>query len=196
MASFPLSCTLAMLSAFGCFMLIFTARNTHNRVDFWERTECIQTLGQHTWALLFVVIPGIGAGFLQVMEAVGEFNENDRRLEDVMDATCDPESADLLNVTSSIFQLLTCFLNLLAIENENIILLSLRSRMSIRVFFALASSILIITPDSFNCLGPMPVAAIVSPLCLIMSAAIEIFGLQTVGYEVFFFKNKGFFIGQ
>jgi len=195
-ATLSVSTVLALMSAFGCFMLIFTARNTHNRVSFWERSELLQSMGEHTWALLFLVIPCIGAGYLQVMEAIGELEEEEgRRLNKDYDDenTCDPASSDLLNVSSSAFQLVSCLLNFLAIENEQTIRMRLRTRMSIRIFFALASSALIVMPDYLLCVGKMPVAAVVSPVFLVLSAAIEIFGLQSKGGDpAAYFKNNGF----
>lgn len=57
-------CVFAMLAAFGCFLLCFTAR--HPQVlaitEFWSRSGVHVMTGQHFYLGLFITIPAIAAG--------------------------------------------------------------------------------------------------------------------------------------
>ena len=57
-------CIFAMLAAFGCFLLCFTARHPQLLAisEFWSRSGVHVMTGQHFYLGLFIAIPAIAAG--------------------------------------------------------------------------------------------------------------------------------------
>lgn len=136
--------------------------------------------GQHFYAGLFSVIPGIAAGYIHIGEAIVEQNkaDQDESLEKES-CDCDLESSLLLCCSIAAFLLfsgLIHFINVLPNDTSSRRLDEKARRGLWLFFFLIALCLASFNYERWMCLGSIPVVVFLCPFLPIMCACVEVWG--------------------
>jgi hypothetical protein len=167
----------AVLSAFGCYLLCFRTQPPTSQ-SFWNASGMRIITGQHFYAGLFSVIPGIAAGYIHIGEAIVEQNKADQD-EFIENESCDLESSLLLCCSVAAFLLFSGLIHFINVspENTDSRRLGEKARRGLwLLFFLIAVSLASFDYERWMCLGSIPVVVFLCPILPIMCACVEVWG--------------------
>jgi low temperature requirement protein LtrA len=167
----------AVLSAFGSYLLCFRTHPPTSQ-SFWNASGMRIITGQHFYAGLFSVIPGMAAGYIQIGEAIVERNKEDQDGFSEKES-CDLESSLLLCCSVAAFLFfsgLIHFINVSPKDTKSRRLGEKARRGFWLLFFLIAVSLACLDEKRGMCLGSIPVVVFLCPLLPIMCAFVEVWG--------------------
>jgi low temperature requirement protein LtrA len=170
--TFILLAVSAVLSAFGSYLLCFGAQPPTSQ-SFWESSGLRVITGQHFYAGLFSVIPGIAAGYLLIGGTIVERADGNEQ------GSCDLESSVLLcwSVAAFLtFSGLIRFMNSSPKDKKSHIIRD-EVRCGVWLLVVLvAVSMTFLNSERWMCWGSIPAAVFVCPFLLIICACVELWG--------------------
>jgi len=158
----------AVLSAFGSYLLCFRTQPPISQ-SFWNASGVRVITGQHFYACLFSIIPGIAIGYLHIGEGI---------MEAPQEGLCQLESSLLLCCSMAAFILVSGLFHCINVSPKEEHRLGENFRRSLWLFFFLVALSLALLHDKWwMCLGSIPLVIILCPLLLIACACTQILGV-------------------
>jgi low temperature requirement protein LtrA len=181
--------TATVAEAFGAYLLIFTTRHGAKSTEFWGRSAKHMVAGMLLFSGLFVAIPGLGSGFVRVMNPEQDADEKESEtgnspeqyLDDGM--VCNGASAYLLCFSTAAFLILSAMINLLdwTPEQPEFQRIGIIGRVSTRCSFGLLILVWTISPfESMECIGTIPSATFLCPMAALLSAFLEVWAVGSL----------------
>ena len=175
-------CCFVMLTAFGCYLLFFTARQPPKIMsiqEFWSRSGVHIMTGQHLYLGLFASLPAIAAGYMHIAESM-EGMEEDNLNGNVL---CDPSSSSLLILSATTFLVFSAFVQAMTKAKREAVMKQWQL-VTVRLLWSVICAGLYFLPERASCVSRHPVASFAVPIIFFSSTMIEIYGLQEEGYSI------------
>ena len=175
-------CCFVMLTAFGCYLLFFTARQPPKIMsiqEFWSRSGVHIMTGQHLYLGLFASLPAIAAGYMHIAESMEGMEEDDPN----GNTSCDPSSSRLLILSATTFLVFSAFVHSMTKAKREAVMKQWQL-VTVRLLWSIICAGLYFLPDQASCAGQHPVASFAVPMIFFSSTMIEIYGLQEQGYSL------------
>jgi hypothetical protein len=169
----------SLMSAFGAFLLMFTARST-GRTEFSVRSVKHIIFGVFMYGGLFCAIPAIGAGFVRVMEKEEDASKDSGE-------SCNFPSANLLCYATGAFLVFSSFINVINAEVATELLdakVGIWGRFLIRFVCGVISLSCSLLGDGMGCSGKVPTPIFLCPLLILTSAFIEIWAVGSLQWAI------------